>query len=32
MPSDPVTGSSKEEAKFQRPTVPLLDAVANSDG
>ena len=32
IPSDPVIGSSSELARFQRPTVPLLEAVAHSDG
>jgi hypothetical protein len=32
MPSVPLMASSREDDKFQRPKVPLLDAVAKIDG
>ena len=32
MPSDPVMGSSNEDAKFHNPIVPLLEAVAKIEG
>ena len=32
IPSGPVMGSSREVARFQSPSVPLLDAVAKMEG
>jgi hypothetical protein len=32
MPSPPVIGSSKDEARFHKPILPVLEAVAKSEG